>query len=231
MGPAASGPPPEARRAFLDERRRESAERLNLAAPTYDRDWGAIAPSHARFVHRLLERTRPHGTVLDAACGTGKYWPAVLASGRTVIGVDHADGMLAAAAASHPEVPTGRLALHEIAFDALFDAVLCVDAMEYVGPEDWPAVLAALRRAARPGAHLYVTVELPDTEQVRHDYERAVAAGEQVVPGESIYPAGYHFYPTADAVDRWVEGASLEVIDDQEADEYRHLLLRRPTAL
>jgi hypothetical protein len=31
---------------------------------------------------------------------------------------------------------------------------MCVDAMENVFPEDWPQVLANLRRALRPGGHL-----------------------------------------------------------------------------
>lgn len=160
-----------------------------LHAPTYDRDWGAISPSHEAFVRRLLELTRPRGTVLDAACGTGKYWSIVLGSGRTVVGVDQSIGMLRVAAANHPDVPVGRIGLQELAFDALFDAVMCVDAIENVGPEHWPAVLARLRDAARPGAFLYLTVELLEEDEVRRAYEAARAAGEPVVPGE-LFDAG-----------------------------------------
>lgn len=221
-------PSPDVRRAFLDERRRTSIERLDLASATYDTDWGAMAPSHARFVERVLAGTREHAMVLDAACGTGKYWPMVLASGRTVVGTDQSAGMLAAAATKHPEVPVARVGLQDLVFDAAFDAVLCIDAMEYVGPEDWPVVLAALRRAVRPGGLVYLTVELPDADELREHVERARAAGEPVVASESVYPAGYHHFPDRADVERWLAAAGLDVLADEDADEYRHLLLRRP---
>jgi SAM-dependent methyltransferase len=220
---------PAIRRAFLDARRRSSQERFDaLHAPTYDRDWGAISPSHEAMVRRLMDVTRERGTVLDAACGTGKYWPLVLGSGRTVVGVDQSAGMLRVAAEKHPEVPVARVSLHEIPFDALFDAVMGIDAMEYVGPEDWPVVLARLREAARPGAYLYLTVELLDEDEVRRDFERARSLGEPVVPGESFDGVGYHHYPEPAAIHRWLDDAGLERIDEGDADEYRHLLLRRP---
>ncbi len=219
---------PATRLSFLDARRRSSEERFNaLHAPVFDRDWGAIAPSHASFVERLMDLTRPRGTVLDAACGTGKYWPLVLGSGRTVIGVDQAVEMLRMATAKHPTVPTARIGLQELDFDGLFDAVMCVDSIENVGPEDWPLVLARLRDAARPGAPLYLTVELNDEDEVRADYERARAAGEPVVPGESFDGVGYHYYPEGESIHGWLADAGLELLDERDADLYRHLLLRR----
>lgn len=219
------------RRAFLDARRRSSRERFDgLHAPTYDREWGAISPSHDAMVRRLMDVTRPGGTVLDAACGTGKYWPLVLGAGRTVVGVDQSAGMLRVAAEKYPEVPVARLSLHELPFAGLFDAVMCIDAMEYVGPEDWPSVLARLRDAARPGAHLYLTVELLDEAELRQDYEAARSRGEPVVPGESFDGIGYHYYPETAAIHRWLDEAHLERLEEREGDEYRHLLLRRRPA-
>ncbi len=197
-------------------------------APVYDREWGAVSPSHQAFVGRLLELTRRRGTLLDAACGTGKYWPLVLASGRTVVGADQSRGMLAAASAKHPDVPVGRIGLQELAFDALFDAVMCVDALKNIGPEDWPVVIANLRHAARPGGHLYVTSEMLDEQEVRAVYESARAAGAPVVPGELFDGVGYHFYPEAAEIHAWFHAAGLERLDEQEGDEYRHFLLRRP---
>ena len=225
-----SQPPvdPVLRRSFLDARRRRQEERFDaLFAPTYDRDWGAISPSHDASVRHLLELTRPRGTVLDAACGAGKYWPLVLGSGRTVVGVDQSVEMLRVAAAKHPDVPAARVGLQELPFDGLFDAVMCVDAMEYVGPEEWPPVLARLRDAARPGVFLYLTVELLDEAEMRREYEAARSAGEPVVPGESLEGGGYHFYPEPDAVHAWLDEAGLERIDERVADLYRHFLLRR----
>jgi SAM-dependent methyltransferase len=217
------------RRAFLDARRRSSAERYDtLHAPTYDRNWGAVSPSHERAVQSLLELTRPWGTVLDAPCGTGKYWPQVLASGRTVVGVDQSLGMLREAALKHPDVPIARIGLQELPFEGLFDAVMCIDGIENVGPEDWPIALERLRAAARPGAPLYLTVELADEAEVRRAWETARAAGEPVVPGESFDGIGYHYYPAREAVHAWLDEAGLERLDEFEADDYRHLLLRRP---
>jgi hypothetical protein len=53
-------------------------------------------------VARLAGLVRQGGTVLDAACGTGKYWPALLAAGLQVTGVDQSAGMLAQASRKHP---------------------------------------------------------------------------------------------------------------------------------
>lgn len=220
------------RRAFLDERRRSQARRYDtLHAPTYDAQWGEIFPTHREALGRLLALTRPRGTVLDAACGTGKYWPLVLGSGRTVIGIDQSAGMLAEARSKHPDVPTARVGVQELAFDGLFDAVICIDAIENVGPEDWPLVLERLRAAARPEAPLYITVELIDEAEARGAYEAAVARGLPVVPGEHVRDVGagelgYHFYPDAASIRAWLAGAGLEVIDSRDGDEYRHLLLR-----
>lgn len=202
-------------------------------APTYDRDWGEIFPSHREALHRLLELTRPHGTILDVACGTGKYWPIVLASDRTVVGVDQSAGMLGQAHAKHPDVPVARLGIQELTFDSVFDAVMCVDAIENVGPEDWPVVLERLRAAARPGAPLYLTVELADEAEARASYEAALERGLPVVPGEDVGDVGggevgYHYYPDDGSIRRWLVEAGLEVLDSRDGDSYRHLLLRRP---
>lgn len=225
-----AGPSPDVatRRAFLDARRQSARLRYDERhASGYDREWGAISPSHDQHVRRLMELTRPRGMVLDAACGTGKYWPLVLGSGRTVVGLDQSLGMLRVAAGKHPEVPVGCVGLQELAFDGAFDAVMCVDAMENVGPEDWPLVLRGLHGAARPGACLYLTVELADEHDVRANYESARAAGEPVVPGESFDGVGYHYYPERQAAVAWLEQAGLRRIEVHDADEYRHYLLLR----
>ena len=75
--------PPADRQAFVAERRAASAHRFDtIHSPRYDENWGAVSPSHAAFVARLAGLVRLGGAVLDAACGTGKYWPALLAAGR-----------------------------------------------------------------------------------------------------------------------------------------------------
>jgi predicted peptidase len=67
--------------------------------------------------------------------------------------------MLEQARRKHPGVEVEQIGLQELAFRDAFDAAICIDAMEYVPPEDWPVVLGNLRRAARPGGLVYLTVE------------------------------------------------------------------------
>jgi hypothetical protein len=104
----------------------------------------AISPSHAAFVARLAGLVRQGGAVLDAACGTGTYWPALLAAGLHVTGVDQSalPGL-----AARPD---------------RFDGLLCVGALQNVAPEDWPAVAAGLAAVLNDRAPAYLTAELPD---------------------------------------------------------------------
>jgi hypothetical protein len=40
--------------------------------------------------------------------------------------------------------------LQELSFEAAFDGAMTVDAMENIPPEDWPVVIANIRRALKP---------------------------------------------------------------------------------
>jgi hypothetical protein len=103
-----------------------------------------------------------------------------------------------------------------------------VDAMENVFPEDWPLVLANLRRALRPGGHLYLTVELPDEQELERAFAEATASGLPVVRGElTSLGGGYHYYPPLDQVAVWVRDACLESPEDGIGDDYYHLLVSR----
>jgi ubiquinone/menaquinone biosynthesis C-methylase UbiE len=127
------------RTAWLRERRQTAEERHDaIHAFTYDEQYGEITDAHRRFVAQLVEGCPPGGTVLDAACGTGKYFAMVLEAGRRVVGTDQSTGMLGRARARFPAVPLERVGLQELDFAAEFDAVMCVDAMENIPPEDWP---------------------------------------------------------------------------------------------
>jgi SAM-dependent methyltransferase len=218
----------ERRRAFLAERRASSAQRYDAQySAHYDQEWGEIGPTHAAFVERLAALVPPGGEVLDAACGTGKYWPALLGAGLRVLGVDQSEGMLARAAAKHPNVATVLLGLQDLADAAdlrtRFDAAICVDALENVGPEDWPGVAAGLAGTLRPGAPLYVTVE-------RATEPAAEPVDDRQVPGEDFDGVGYHYYPPRAAVLGWLAGAWLIVDDEADSQWYWHLLLHRTDA-
>jgi ubiquinone/menaquinone biosynthesis C-methylase UbiE len=220
------------REAWLRERRRTAEERHDtIHAFTYDEQYGEIGPTHRRFVADLLERCQPGGTVLDAACGTGKYFATVLDAGRRVVGTDQSTGMLARARARFPGVPLERVGLQELAFDAEFDAVMCIDAMENIPPEDWPRVVGNLRRAVRPGGHLYLTVEQVDDEELDRELAEATARGLPVVRGEESRD-GYHYYPSREQVGYWMEEGMLVVVaeDYSPGDGYGYLHLLARTA-
>jgi hypothetical protein len=104
---------------------------------------------------------------------------------------------------------------------------VCIDAVENVGPEDWPVVMWRLASAVRPGGPLYVTVELADSSYLDRCYEEARDAGHPVVPGEDFDGVGYHYYPPRASVLTWLSGAGLEVVREADGDSYWHLLLRR----
>jgi len=88
-------------------------------------------------------------------------------------------------------------------------------------------VLDAFARALRPGAPLYLTVELAAAREVDAAYRAALEDGLPVVPGEWLEGGGYHFYPSREQVGRWLGGARLEILEEAVGDEYLHLVARR----
>ena len=218
------------RAAWLLERRAAVEASYDSEAPTYDENPYAVE-TQRRFVERLVATCPPDGVVLDAPCGTGQYFALVAAAGRRVVGIDQSAGMLAQARARDIAVALHQVGLQELAFDGDFDAAMTVDAMENVFPEDWPAVLANLRRAVRPGGHLYLTVEEVPETVLDDAFADLSARGLPVVRGEVIEGdvAGYHYYPGRHQVARWLEAEGLAIVDqDTEAHEdwaYWHLLL------
>jgi ubiquinone/menaquinone biosynthesis C-methylase UbiE len=219
---------------WLAQRRHEVEESFDTTfAATYDVDEPAIDATHRRFVTTLLEHCPPDGVVLDAACGTGKYFAMLLDAGRRVVGIDQSAGMLAQASAKFPAVEVHKTGLQEAGFRAEFDAVICIGAMENVPPEDWPAVLGALRAAVRPGGYVYLTVEMTDDEFVTAAFQDAAARGLPSVRGEDMRRGGgYHFYPALDQVRAWLDGADLDLVEEAHSAgehfsySYEHFLTR-----
>ena len=151
------------------------------------------------------------------------------------MGVDQAPGMAAQARAKRIADSVEDIGLQELAFDGEFDGVMVVDAMENVPPEDWPIVLANLRRALRPGGHLYLTLEEQDEADTASTFQQLSASGAPAVVGEVIEGdvAGYHYYPGRAQALAWIADAGFEPVaedyDQQAGWGYRHLFLRSMT--
>ncbi len=215
------------RAAWLKEKRQRCEERMDtLFAPHYDEHWGYIYPTHRALLGRFLALCPPQGIILDAACGTGKYWPLILESGCSVIGIDQSSGMLAQARVRFPTVSTEKRGMQDIVYLAAFDGVICVDALENISPEDWPLVLGNLRRALKRAGLLYCTVELAPPEHIAAAFAASKALGLPVVEGEWAHEGGYHYYPAIEQVGVWMRDAGFERIEEQYGDDYYHLLAR-----
>jgi cyclopropane fatty-acyl-phospholipid synthase-like methyltransferase len=237
------------RQAWVRYLRGVNERQEDALAPVFDDRWGKIQDDHRAFGERFLLSLPPGGRVLDAPCGTGKYFGMVVESGRSLLGVDHAGAHLASARAKFAAIPTEKLDLQDLPYRDEFDGVMCVDAMEMIPPEDWPVVLQRFRRALRPGGWLYLTVELQAEDKIRRLNEESRRSGLPVVDGEVIsrpedwaraareeHAPGpetfFHYYPHMEQVRAWIADAGFEIQDEAEGlwhdggYAYHHVLSR-----
>lgn len=172
--------------------------------------------------------------VLDAPCGTGSYFSMVAAAGYRVLGADQSAGMLAQARARGIAVALDQVRLQDLPYDSEFDAILTIDAMEHIPPEDWPLVLANLHHAARTGGLLYLRVEEVAGSVIDDAFATPTRRGLPVVRGEVVDGdvGGYHYYPGPDQVTAWFQAAGLHILEGFQQEDgwgYRHFLLQRAT--
>lgn len=199
-----------------------------IYARQYDERWGGyINPSHHRMIEHLLNLCPPGGLILDAACGTGKYWSLLLERGFSVQGTDQSQQMLQRAHSRFPDIPVEHIGLQEFTFFDLFDAVVCIDAMENVFPEDWPRVLGNFARSLHERGYLYFTVELEAEEELQVAYDAGKRLGLPLMYGEYAHHGGYHYYPTDEQVRTWLVETQFTTLDMAEGDGYRHYLTKK----
>jgi ubiquinone/menaquinone biosynthesis C-methylase UbiE len=219
------------RREWLAERRAAVIAAYDADAPAYDQH-DYPSDLQRQWVARAMRLIPPGGTVLDAPCGTGKYFALVAAAGHRVAGVDQSAGMLAEAQARGIAFSLEHTALQDLSYAREFDAALTVDAMENIPPEDWPLVLANLHRAVRPDGVMYLTVEEVDQSKIGQAFDSLSERGLPIVRGEIVEGdvAGYHYYPGREQVMEWFGREGLAITDEGFRQEdgwgYRHFLLR-----
>jgi cyclopropane fatty-acyl-phospholipid synthase-like methyltransferase len=200
----------------------------NLWAPDYGEKWGNYPnATHQQFIRKFLQLMKPNSTLLDAACGAGRYMSYLLEAGHSIIGVDQSQGMLARAKERFPNVQLEKVGLQEITYIEVFDGAICMDALEHVCPEDWMRVLHNFHRALKPQGYLYFTVEIADAGAVEEAFQQAQQLGLPVVHGEWINEGVYHYYPTMEQVREWARQAGFDITEEGEGDGYHHFLMQK----
>ncbi len=244
------------RTEWLKKVRAQAEASYDQLAPAYGVEFGLYPnATHRQFIEKFLGRLGAQSTILDAACGAGRYDGMLLEAGHRVLGIDQSANMLARAREHFPQERFGglryaKLGLQEMEFQAQFDGAICMDALEHVSPEDWPGILARFHKALRPGGVLYITVEVADWDEVRQAYERAKALGlpvlfgefadelddayaqvtaqdAQAISGERANLATYHYYPSPEQVHAWLDQAGLVIEEEGTGDGYAHVLARK----
>lgn len=110
-----------------------------------------------QLVGRALDTLTKTDTLLDLACGTGRFWPVIDTRAARIVAVDNSDAMLREAVA-HAAPNARRTAVCGSAFqlpfrDHAFDVVVCMRFLHHLAHrEDRLAALADIRRVARHGA-------------------------------------------------------------------------------
>jgi cyclopropane fatty-acyl-phospholipid synthase-like methyltransferase len=124
--------------------------------------------------------------------------------------------MLARARARGIAFSLQRTSLQDLSYAGRFDAVLTIEAMQHIPPEDWPGVLANLRRAVRPGGLVYLTVQDLHQHHIQRAFESLRARGLPAVRGElaEAAAAGYHYFPGRDRAVDWFGQQRPAIIDE-----------------
>jgi 2-polyprenyl-3-methyl-5-hydroxy-6-metoxy-1,4-benzoquinol methylase len=211
---------------WLKVQRREAEERYDtLWAPLYGEKWGIYSnASHQQFIQKFLRLLPPHSTILDAACGAGRYSPILLEAGHTVAGIDQAEGMLSRARAKFPDIRFEKVGLQEMPYQGAFDGIICMDAMEHVCPEDWLLVLTNFHRALRRPGFLYFTVEIAEENEIEQAFIRGEKLGFPIVYGEWADGDVYHYYPSDQQVKQWIRQAGFDLMEEGDGDGYSHFI-------
>lgn len=147
---------------------RRTFEAYQRWAATYDSDPNPQTALELDHVVEALALT-PDARVLDAACGTGRYFPYLFPRAAALVGFDFAPAMLQRARVRFPSVPLVEAdLLRGLPFRATrFTHVLCTQTLKHC--PDLAVPIKEFFRLLRPGGVLVFSVTHPDMDYT--DYE------------------------------------------------------------
>lgn len=213
------------RKEWLIEKRRKAEERYDtIFSLDYDEKWGYIEEEHKRMILKFVSHLGENPYILDAACGTGKYWSILKEYNLLIKGIDQSHEMLKKAKVKNEKYETEKKGLQEINEIDTYDGIMCIDAMENVFPEDWKDVLENFYNALKKEGKLYFTVETVGKEELDEAFSAGKKLGLPIVYGEVAHQGGYHYYPEIVYVQQLLKDAGFKVIEESISDGYHHFL-------
>jgi trans-aconitate methyltransferase len=181
-------------------------------AGTAEQHWSARRYAEtAYFVPELgapvLELLAPRARerILDLGCGDGVLTERIVAAGATVVAVDAAPDMVAAACARGIDARVMRG--QDLTFEREFDAVFSNAALHWMRPPE--AVLSGVRRAIKPGGRFV-------GEMGGHNNTAAIIVALSAVLGRrglDAHQLSPWYFPSAGAYREKLEAAGFSVED------------------
>jgi trans-aconitate methyltransferase len=161
-----------------------------------------FVPAFGAPVVELLD-PQPGERILDLGCGDGVLTETIGAIGATVVAVDAAPDMVAAAKARglDARVIPGQ----SLPFEGEFDAVFSNAALHWMRPQE--AVLDGVRRALKPGGRFVAEMGGHNNTAAVLTAMRAVLA-RRGIEALSLSP---WYFPSADAYQKKLEAAGFAV--------------------
>jgi len=152
-------------------------ETYTSGAASYAAEW-ASQPAPDDLYARLMQYFRPQGRTVDIGCGSGRDVAWLNAHGYPTVGYDASEGLIAKAAADHPQYAFGLATLPELEGvpAASFDNVLCETVIMHLPVAQIGPACRRLVELLTPGGVLYLSWRVTDSDSARDPAGRLYSA-------------------------------------------------------